>query len=45
MMIKIPSGYVLFVGGWRRWIPMLVVWFTRQPSIEVRLPWRRAAVR
>jgi hypothetical protein len=37
MLIKIPAGHVLFIGGWRKWMPILVVWFTANPSIEIRL--------
>ena len=37
MLIKIPNGRVLFLGGWRRWVPMLVVWFIPGDySLEVR---------
>lgn len=35
-MIKTPNGYVLFLGGWRKWVPTLVVWFTPKSAIELR---------
>jgi hypothetical protein len=45
MLIRIPNGHVLFLGGWRKWVPMLVVWFTKEPGVEVRAGGKRLCIR
>jgi len=47
--VKVPAGNVWFVGGWRKWVPVFVLWHVRGGwSFEVRsaylkglVSWRR----
>lgn len=36
--IRVPAGWVWFIGGYRRWMPLIVIWLVRT---EWSIAWRR----